>query len=274
MTRGTTLPITRLSPVKVIMNAISVTWERREPLSRALFLPAVTMIFIDLLELHLMRDEALTALLLKMGLGVLRAFPSTIFAVTCHRFILRGPEASSLFRLPPWTRRETRFLGWAMATACLAGLVGLLCTIPLAMTDVLSGHTGQIQDIRTILVLVPCVLLPTAYVFSRIALVLPATALNLRPTLNSSFTLSKGDGWRLTLALAILPAVVFTPFKLLMKTVPLQPGATIITICGGCLRCVVLALDVAILSTAYKDLLMTKSPGLAELVFGNKREGT
>jgi hypothetical protein len=28
-----------------------------------------------------------------------------------------------------------------------------------------------------------------------------------------------------------------------------------------------LALNLAILSTAYKDLLMTKSPGLAELVF-------
>ena len=136
------------------------------------------------------------------------------------------------------------------------------------MTGILSGHKDQVQY----LILVPCVLLPAAYVCSRCALVLPATALNLHPTLNSSFTLSRGDGWRLTLAMSILPAVVFIPFNLLMNMVSQEPGATILTICGSCLQCALLALDLAILSTAYKDLLMTKSPGLAELVFQEQVE--
>jgi len=139
------------------------------------------------------------AFLLSLLLALLSIVPLTMIAVSCHRLVILGadslPNAWGLF----WSWRETRFLGWIIGIWIIAVtvvVVPYLLSVPLI--------TRPLDE----WLLFFGILFPLAlYVFARLSLVLPATAIGQRPTFKGSWRLTRSNGWRLVLVLspAILP---------------------------------------------------------------------
>jgi hypothetical protein len=117
-----------------------------------------------------------------------------LFAMSCHRVVLAGedsiPNRWGLY----WTARETRFVGWS--------LVIVLITIPLGIVVqlILIPLKGLIPADPLVLQVVS---VPVYYVMARFMLILPATAVDQRLSLNRAWDLSRGNGWRLMLATGV-----------------------------------------------------------------------
>ena len=123
----------------------------------------------------------------------------TMIAVSCHRLVILGvdslPKAWGLY----WSRREGGFLGSIIVIYFIAIiLIYFIAIIPLILL------IPSVLDVPEWLLL--WVLLPLAlYVFARLSLVLPASAIE-RPTRSHSWRLTRSNGWRLTLLIS--PAVL------------------------------------------------------------------
>jgi hypothetical protein len=273
MSQETSERTIRLSPAQVIRDALFVTWERRKPLATALLVPAGMIILLELLQMPFDGTKALKSSALFLVLELLKLFPFTIVTISLHRIILRDRESVPKFGITKWTKRETRFLGWSLATSSLCVLVFLLCVLPIVFfAPSVFDKGGQGSGGTTNHMLIYLAFLPAAYVFARIVLVLPATALDLRPTLSSASSLSKGNGWRLALLFLILPGLISFLSSALLGSVLPGSESTVLTILGTLLSYAFFPLGVAILSLAYRHLLIVKSPGLSELVFGARRQ--
>jgi hypothetical protein len=263
----------RLSFAEVIRDALSVTWERRKPLATALLVPAGMIILFELLQMPFEAKKPLKSSALFLILELLKLLPFTILTISFHRIILRGHESVPKLGITKWTKRETRFFGWSLATSGLCLLVFFLCFIPIVFLapsvfeKYNQGSGGTATHVLTYLLF-----LPAAYVLARIVLVFPATALDLRPTLSSASSLSKGNGWRLALLLFILPGLISLLFSALLGSVLPGGASKVLTILGTLLSYALFPLGVAILSTAYRHLLIVRSPGLSELVFSGRRQ--
>jgi len=263
----------RLSPAEVIRDALSVTWERRRPLATALLVPAGMILLLELLQMPFEGTKALKSSALFLVLELLKIFPLTIVTISLHRIILRGHESVPKFGITKWTKRETRFLGWSLATSGLCLLVFFLCFLPLVFfTPSVFDIGGQGSGGTTTDMLIYLIFLPAAYIFARVVLVLPATALDLRPTLSSASSLSKGNGWRLALLFLILPGLISFLFSALFASILPGSYSSVLTILNTLLSYALFPLGMAILSIAYRHLLIVKSPGLSELVFGVRRQ--
>lgn len=273
MNQETSETTIRLSPAEVIRDALSLTWERRRPLATAFLVPAGMILLLELLQMPFEGTKALKSSALFLVLELLKFFPLTIGTISLHRIILRGHESVPKFGITKWTKRETRFLGWSLGISGLCVLVFLLCVLPIVFFAPSVFDKGdQGSGGTTTHILIYLIFLPAAYVFARIVLVLPATALDLRPTLSSASSLSKGNGWRLALLYLILPGLILFLFSALLGSVLPESASTVLTILRTLLSYALFPLGVVILSIAYRHLLIVKSPGLSELVFGVRRQ--
>ena len=139
--------------------------------------------------------------------------------------------------------REWRFVGWLIvlfilyfAIALPAGLIALLLPQALLMISTLWSHF--------------LALLVTSYFEGRLGMVLPATAIDQRQSLASSWALTRGRGFAIMLALMI-PAVVMTLLQ--MATRPLlRLSPTFAEIVDSVLVYPVVAVAVGVLSVTYR----------------------
>ncbi len=139
-----------------------------------------------------------------------------VIAISCHRLVILGvdslPSAWGLF----WSGRETRFLGWTFLIAFSLGAVVL--PIPFVFRE-LSPNLSLSPNLRALAALVFTVsVFCGGYVSARLSIVLPATAIDQRPTLKGSWRLSRSNGWRLGLVV-FLPSILI--FVLIRLGVPL-----------------------------------------------------
>ena len=137
-----------------------------------------------------------------------------LIAISCHRLVILGvdslPSAWGLF----WSGRETRFLGWMFLIAFSSGAIVLP---PYFFLIEVSPNLSF--DLRALSALVFTVsVFYGGYVSARLSIVLPATAIDQRPTLKGSWRLSRSNGWRLGLVV-FLPSILI--FVLIRLGVPL-----------------------------------------------------
>lgn len=145
--------------------------------------------------------------LLLLGLtSCLAVVPSTIFAVSWHRFVLLGPRRAPPQVLPTWSVSHWRFLGYTFVVGYLVLGVSLFAVFGLVAILEASGFP-------TLLVLLVLLLgLPASlYPSLRLSLLFPAIAVGMRLDLGQSWRFTGGEGWRLVLAMvfAWLPFAAF-----------------------------------------------------------------
>jgi hypothetical protein len=92
--------------------------------------------------------------------------------------------------------------------------------------------------------------LPMLYVFGRLCLIFPATALDLGPNAGWSWTLTRGNGWRLLIIVGGLPFAVGYAISLLYRSDATTVEWLVLTVVGF----VLLAVEIAAISISYREL--------------------
>ena len=126
-------------------------------------------------------------------------FGQTILVESLHRIFLLGPDSIPGRGFRRWTYRDTRFVGWGFVLGTLVtvvmapGFFFLIVQFPdlhqisPVLDRVDNLHTFQIR----MMVVFFLAWIPGGYVASRLAFVLPATAIGFKPNLGWSFNLTR-----------------------------------------------------------------------------------
>jgi hypothetical protein len=193
----------RLPVIATVKEAILVVWQRRIDLFRALLATALVLAALDVAKSHLTKGFGLLVSLLGL-------FVFTLFAVTCHRIVLLGETSVPTYGVHSWTSRETRFVGWSLVMAFYV----LLVILPIGL---IGGGIALYFDAKGYEVSVTgyekyafglAASIPAVYVFARLAVLLPATAVGERHNTDWAFDTTANNGWRLAAMVVVIPALL------------------------------------------------------------------
>ena len=182
--------------------------------------------------------------LLYVVASLLLIVPSVLSIVAGHRIFILGEESMAQHGILWWSSRETRFVGWCIAVALLIGLLNALAVAILAPLVIIQAPPTVVGLLGWL------VFLPVGYVLARWSLVLPATAVDERPSLDWAWHASRGVGLRL------LVLIVFLPFVMDLA-VELIPEVNTIALTIAWLY--VAAVEIALLSLSYRELAPRRS---------------
>jgi hypothetical protein len=236
-----------LSVGKVVLGAFLVPWWKRRAFARALAIPLALLVTLTI-SWYYATDTLpdFAKWLLYLLYGVL----FTLFAVRCHRLVLLDSEPLLTELKPQWSRRESRFFAqmivvWLIFVAMWWVLLFAVSTVAV---NAWEGARGEPSGwIRWIIFLSK---IPALYVFSRLCLIFPATAIDRKPDLKWSWQLTRGNGWRLVLVVAVLPWLISQLVNLLYRGEATVLETIVLTILGTAL----FAVEIAALSISYREL--------------------
>lgn len=234
----------RLNVARVVFGAFVMPWWNKRAFGQALALPVLTITTLLLSSYfsgeHLPRSSIWLLYCVHVALF-------TLFAVTCHRLVLLDSSSVALTWLPPWTWRETRFVFFLFAV-WLAATIAMVVALTL-IANVSLPVFGE-PDNTWIDWAGPAAKVPMLYLFARLCLVFPATAVDRKVNLKWSWTRTRKNGWRLVAVVSILPWVISEALGLLYRGDPSAIEVVLLTL----LAVILLAVEVAALSLSYREL--------------------
>lgn len=227
---------------KILLGALSIPWFRRREYSSALAIP--TLIFVV--------TWALAAIFAnKLSTGVAFILPMyalalTLFAVTCHRFILANDRTLGVRTQISLGHWELRFFGWMVATALILGLtkvgiISLLINLHGVTENAVYNPSYWIEQLASI---------PTYFLLGRICLVFPATAVDRPATLRWSWQQTRGNAWQMFVIVGLFPWLIDSSLWLVWReqaTVVEQVLLALVSMIG-------LSITIFALSFSYKEL--------------------
>ena len=207
----------------IILAAVGLMYENRSTLGRALFVPFVLYLLLDV------------ARSLEPGIPLLYAIAAVsiavqaVFAITTHRVLLLGRRSVPKWGLNRWSRRETVFV------VHLLGLV--LVVLPINVLIFIPGVGGILT------VLLYC------WVVGRLSLVFPAIAIDQKVSFRYSWQLTARHQLLMFFVVAIYPLLLSLPARL----VGLLPESTLMV---GVLSTCAMLFIIAALSVAYRVIYL------------------
>jgi hypothetical protein len=227
---------------------IAANWRA---LLRSLILPSLSMVSIKWAIVASAAYGMLSLILLIIGNGLMAA----LFAVTCHRIVLLGPE-----QLPNrwglyFSRSVLKYFGYLVLIGIGVLLILLVAMIATKLIEVTTGYAGTAMDRPSWLWSGSMVVLFLALLYpsSRLGVVLPIAAIDQKTGIEAAWMLSDHQGWRLAIAL-ILPSLVvgtvLSPIKYLISD---SSNAVVLTLWSLAMT-LVGAIAVVTLSCAYRQL--------------------
>lgn len=243
-----------LSLARVLSGALRVLWQRRGVFLRGLAFPGIAIVALQVAYWHFDPDWTDAAWASWLVWGV-RSLLWIVFAVICHRIVLLDPHAVEVPIFPPWTWRETRFLGWfalVYGLVILVTWVGAMAFVTILLPALLKFTTDAVA------VMVPAVAMVfSTYLFSRWAVVFPAAAIDVPGDLKAAWQLTRGNGLRMMVIAGGLPWVLRYASWWLYRDEPTLVEVVLITALGTAL----IALEIAALSLAYRELSSQATSG-------------
>jgi len=211
---------------------------------------ALSTIAIAVLESFYLGDE--DGLWQPVIVLLLSSVPYTLFAVSCHRLTLLRPGAVPAYGQISWTWRETRFFGWSTAVAviALAPLLPLWAIVGALFATMIIDVASASESVARFMWLWYVSLIPFYYLVSRMSLVLPATAIDQRPTLTWAWKASRAEQGPMFVLVGLLP-LVFSALGMLQRDGASIYEAFLIRLVG----LVLLAFEVVTLSLVYRHLM-------------------
>jgi hypothetical protein len=235
----------RLDINAVAQGAFLVPWRNRAAFGRALAAPfALGLVFI--IAWHYGQGPPPRYWILLLSPFYLGLY--CWFAVTCHRLVLLGPVNIDPRMIPPWTRRETRFLLWLIALALIAAVPVLIASPLLFLVQVAGSAT--IKDLVPARLFRFLIEIPVWYIGARFCLIFPATAIDKKPTLEWAWEASRNNGWRLVFVVGLLPFLLHSALGLLSRDDPSIAETALLSL----LHFAVIAVLVTALSLSYREL--------------------
>jgi hypothetical protein len=191
----------KLPVIAVIKEALETVWQKRRRLALAIAGIILLMSILDIASKELI-DEA-TTIWSELAITFIGLLAFTLFAVTCHRVILLEEDAVPSYGIFSWSARETRFFGWSTIGALVFLAVFILLRLALPLSSIWLSSVEAISWLGYAIIL-----LPGAYLFSRLSILLPATALDNRHGIAWAWRITEHNGWRMTLMAAVIPGMI------------------------------------------------------------------
>ncbi len=217
----------------VLRTAVSSLLAAPSALIRQIWPPLLLLVIGTALSVASISTEALGSVLSFVGYILL--------AVAVHRYILADELVDKDDGL---AKASFLYFLWLIGIGLVSAFVFMLPTLLLLQFGVPA--------------IVILVTLPVAYVTSRMSLVLPDRAIGRDTEINVVWAISQGNGWKLTIILALLPIVLSLPFGLLQWVLPGGLYALVEVLTAAPL----IILNVALLSVAYRQLSEMQQPEL------------
>jgi hypothetical protein len=234
----------RLDVTKVVYGAFMVPWWNRRAFGRALGIPLALLVTLTLSWYYggkYLPQFSNWVLCVAWG-GLF-----SMFAVTCHRLVLLDAASVASQPVPRWSWRETRFFYWLVGTwliCWVAGIAAITLILNLAIMVIGNSITGWFDW-------APLVAgIPAYYLFARLSPIFPATAIDRRVDLKWAWRLTRGNGWRLFVVVAVLPWLLSHFVGLLYRGNATAVETAMLTFVGSAL----FAVEIAALSLSYREL--------------------
>ena len=244
-----------LPVIRTIRDAFHFVWQKKVRLIRALAVPTLV---ITLLEFVLPWGSANSnepSFYRTVLLGWLSFFiyivPYVLFVITCHRLALIGNNGVPEYGNLSWSRRECQFLGWILVISIVSALCSMvinLLVLSHTISEVESGANTKPSQWPG--VLDTLAYLPVLYVFSRLSVVYPATALDRQVDMKWAWRLTAHNGWRLTFVIGLLPWLLYFFINLFYREDATLVEWALLKLAGF----IVLAVEIVALSFSYKYL--------------------
>lgn len=242
----------KLPVIKIMIGALYYPWTLRKPLFKALSILVVAGVVLSAVWWY------------QWGLGLIPEYIGwlvaiifwtlyTLFAVVCHRMVLLGASSVPKYGVGRIGERDFRFAvalailmiismlapyGISLLIFSLAGIVKSLPFVPEFNMNFGMSVSSWLFYIAQI------------FVLSRFGLILPATAVDERPSLKWAWRASRGNTLRLMLVLGLFPWLFYLPSEFF----PEEPG-----LMGYGLYVLAwwlfLPIEIAALSLSYKQLV-------------------
>lgn len=172
-----------------------------------------------------------------------------LFAVVCHRSVILGgdslPNRFGLF----WSRRETRFLGWTIVIILVTALAG----VGVELLAMLSPFGPLLTSIGVALLI--------GYVYVRVAMVLPATAVDDSTSFDQAWFLTSGNGLRVVFVIVFATAPVVIVLTLLAYLLDFEGFFIIFLAVLG--RHAIALFAICALSVSYRELIDYENSALS-----------
>ena len=176
----------------IIKDAFSHSWLYRTEITKAIAFP-----FLGLIVLSFIYDSYLNnfGFFAKIIYELLHATIFTLLAVTCHRLVLLGRESVPKFGILSLSMREVRFFSWIIL-GVICGYLIMNATKMVAFLIFKSDNWFFVLQV----IFIPLWL----YIYSRLSVVLPATAIDKKADLAWAWNITKTNGVRLMIISAVI----------------------------------------------------------------------
>ena len=243
----------QLNVGKVFLGAFAIPWWNRQVFLQTLIIPLILLVTLNL-SWYVARENVSEFVnwLLYAIYGIL----FTVFAVTCHRLVIRDDRSSVLQIVKNKIRPEPRFLIWMIVVSLSSATVWAALSA-LEFNFLFSSAEPENTLLSWTLFATK---IPSFYLFARFCLVFPATAIGRKVNLNWSFQLTKGNGWRLALVVFALPWIISQIINLLYQVNPSMLETVALQFIGW----ILVIVEVSALSLAYIELTKNEIPQLRQ----------
>jgi hypothetical protein len=169
----------------------------------------------------------------------------SLLAVSCHRIVLLGRASVPEHGLTRVGGRELRFALGLFKVGIIAILTGTVLLNAISKLPGLDFDSGNIEGyLEWIMYFVQI------YVFARFGLILPAIAIDGKPTLKWAWRISRGNTLRLMLVLGLLPLLVQLPLYLFPENPGIPENVVYFLVWW-----MMLPFEITALSLSYKELI-------------------
>lgn len=270
-----------------ILDVLGFLWINRPDLFRMIAAPVLALSVVNTAATALIprpetpttEFQAAATISTALLIGVSFIF-YVMFAVAWHRRCLKPEEQTTIWTALRWDKRKSQFTIRSLMIGVI--LMGVAITVGVFVA-ILGGSIGIVSTVGTgaegktipavlgaigTLVIVVLVLLMN----SRLALWLPAAAVDDNLTLSETWVLARGNTWRIfaVVLLASAPGILFffiVDLVIKLATQSLGMGDTltfrlIASLALNLANYIVIAIGVSALSTIYRELRHPTSPGM------------
>jgi hypothetical protein len=232
--------VKKVSITQILVQVVLDLKKKKLALSQKLIVLVILMTVFESISGFFIFEKGFNSLVLYW---ILYGAVFTLFAVTCHRVIILGPYSVPRYGLYRISMREARFYGWGFITYFYMSLITLSIMLPINIFAFEAELNGNLWFFNMYIALIP-----GAYIFSRLSVLFPATAINYRKNMNWAWDTTRGNGWRLFVLLGVIPmAIGIMTGKFLGISTALDAAIHFI---GSILT----VFEIAILSHVYKYL--------------------
>ena len=243
----------KLNIAKVLLGAVLIPWHQRRQFAHALLVPMVFLVVMVMVWRETYTSiDANFAWLASAAYG----FLFILLAVRCHRLMLLTEPVEEAWTLPHWSVRETRFL-------VRVALVWLCCVAVFFIAQTLGGlMVATVMDLASETI-APAKLAAYSeyagdfaywFVFGRLSLIFPGTAIDDERPLLYAWQRSRGNGWRLFVVVCVVPFCASQLVEQLVRQDATLLEYALLTALGV----VFIAFEVAALSLAYRQLVLER----------------